>query len=65
MSSIPVVPLTTSVVTLGLTEVIVTGVTSRTPPMGTVRRMVPGWPGAPFKTTYKNQGGGKIIKLRG
>lgn len=47
----PVVPLTTSVVTLGLTEVIVTGVTSRTPPMGTVRRMVPGWPGAPFKTT--------------
>lgn len=47
----PVVPLTTSVVTVGLTADTVTGVTTRTPPIGTVRRMVPGWPGAPFRTT--------------
>lgn len=50
----PVVPLTTSVVTVGLTADTVTGVTSRTPPtvlIGTVRKMVPGWPGAPFNTT--------------
>jgi hypothetical protein len=50
----PVVPLTTKVVTVGLTADTDTGVTSRIPPtelMGTVRRMVPGCPGAPFKTT--------------
>lgn len=50
----PVVPLTTSVVTGGLTADTVTGVTSRTPPtvpIGTVRKIVPGWPGAPFNTT--------------
>lgn len=52
-ASIPVVPLTTSVVTAGLTAETVTGVTRRTPPIGTVRRMVPGWPGAPFSTTWK------------
>lgn len=43
----PVVLLTTRVVTLGLTEDMVTGVTSRTPPtvlIGTVRRIVPGCP---------------------
>lgn len=51
---LPVVPLTTSVVTVGLTADTVTGVTSRTPPtvlMGTVRKIVPGCPGAPFRTT--------------
>ena len=51
---LPVVPLTTRVVTVGLTADTDTGVTSRIPPtvlMGTVRRMVPGCPGAPFKTT--------------
>lgn len=48
----PVVPFTTSVVTAGLTAETVTGLTRRTPPMGTVRRMVPGWPGAPFSTTW-------------
>lgn len=48
---IPVVPLTTSVVTVGFPADTVPGETSRTPPMGTVRRMVPGCPGAPFKTT--------------
>lgn len=47
----PVVPFTTNVVTAGLTAETVTGVTRRTPPMGTVRRMVPGCPGAPFSTT--------------
>lgn len=36
----PVVPLTTSVVTVGLTPD--TGDTRRTPPIGKVRRMVPG-----------------------
>lgn len=54
-ASIPVVPLTTSVVTAGLTAETVTGVTRRTPPIGTVRRMVPGWPGAPFSTTWKTR----------
>lgn len=49
---IPVVPFTTSVVTAGLTAETVTGVTRRTPPMGTVRRMVPGCPGAPLSTTW-------------
>lgn len=51
---LPVVPLTTRVVTVGLTADTVTGVTSRTPPtvlIGTVRKIVPGCPGAPFKTT--------------
>lgn len=51
------VPFTTNVVTGGLTADTVTGVTSRTPPtvlIGTVRKIVPGCPGAPFKTTYKN-----------
>lgn len=50
----PVVPLTTRVVTVGFTADTVTGVTSRTPPtvlMGTVRKIVPGCPGAPFRTT--------------
>lgn len=47
----PVVPLTTSVVTDGLSADTVPGETSRTPPIGTVRRMVPGCPGAPFRTT--------------
>lgn len=51
-SYIPVVPFTTNVVTAGLTAETVTGVTRRTPPMGTVRRMVPGCPGAPFSTTW-------------
>lgn len=51
-SHTPVVPFTTSVVTAGLTAETVTGLTRRTPPMGTVRRMVPGWPGAPFSTTW-------------
>lgn len=46
------VPFTTNVVTAGLTAETVTGVTRRTPPMGTVRRMVPGCPGAPFSTTW-------------
>lgn len=45
---LPVVPLTTSVVTVGL---VVPGDTSLTPPMGRVLRMVPGVPGAPFNTT--------------
>lgn len=58
---LPVVPLTTKVVTVGLTVETVTGVTSRTPLMGTVRRIVPGWPGAPFKTTY-NRGESKQRK---
>lgn len=49
--ALPVVPLTTSVVTVGLTAETVPGETRRTPPMGTVRRMVPGCPGAPFRTT--------------
>lgn len=48
----PVVPFTTNVVTAGLTAETVTGVTRRTPPIGTVRRMVPGCPGAPFSTTW-------------
>lgn len=39
---IPVVPLTTSVVTVGLPADTVPGETRRTPPIGTVRRMVPG-----------------------
>lgn len=52
----PVVPFTTNVVTAGLTAETVTGVTRRTPPMGTVRRMVPGWPGAPFSTTWDVRG---------
>lgn len=51
----PVVPFTTNVVTAGLTAETVTGVTRRTPPMGTVRRMVPGCPGAPFSTTWNNK----------
>lgn len=52
---IPVVPFTTSVVTAGFTAETVTGVTRRTPPMGTVRRMVPGCPGAPFSTTWNDR----------
>lgn len=43
----PVVPLTTRVVTVGLTADTVTGVTSLTPPtvlIGTVRKIVPGCP---------------------
>lgn len=52
----PVVPFTTNVVTAGLTAETVTGVTRRTPPMGTVRRMVPGCPGAPFSTTWNIRG---------
>lgn len=55
---LPVVPFTTSVVTVGFTADTVTGVTSRTPPtvpMGTVRKIVPGCPGAPFKTTFKDK----------
>lgn len=51
----PVVPFTTNVVTAGLTAETVTGVTRRTPPMGTVRRMVPGCPGAPFSTTWNTR----------
>ena len=51
----PVVPFTTNVVTVGLTAETVTGVTRRTPPMGTVRRMVPGCPGAPFSTTWNTR----------
>lgn len=43
----PVVPLTTSVVTVGLAA----PDTRLTPPIGTVLRMVPGVPGAPFNTT--------------
>lgn len=50
------VPFTTNVVTAGLTAETVTGVTKRTPPMGTVRRMVPGCPGAPFSTTWNTRG---------
>lgn len=51
------VPLTTRVVTVGLTAETDTGVTRRTPaPMGTVRKMVPGCPGAPFRTTYEGKG---------
>lgn len=54
----PVVPLTTRVVTVGLTAETDTGVTRRTPaPMGTVRKMVPGCPGAPFRTTCKDKKG--------
>lgn len=52
----PVVPFTTNVVTAGLTAETVTGVTRRTPPMGTVRRMVPGCPGAPLSTTWNTRG---------
>lgn len=52
MDHTPVVPFTTNVVTAGLTAETVTGVTRRTPPMGTVRRIVPGCPGAPFSTTW-------------
>lgn len=44
---LPVVPFTTSVVTVGLAA----PDTRLTPPMGTVRRMVPGVPGAPFNKT--------------
>lgn len=42
INRLPVVPLTTSVVTVGLTPPTDTGDTRRTPPIGTVRRMVPG-----------------------
>lgn len=56
LSYTPVVPFTTNVVTAGLTAETVTGVTRRTPPMGTVRRMVPGCPGAPFSTTWNARG---------
>lgn len=54
LNILPVVPFTTRVVTVGLTADTVTGVTSRTPPTvltGTVRKIVPGCPGAPFSTT--------------
>lgn len=50
---LPVVPLTTSVVTVGL---VMPGETSLTPPIGRVLRMVPGVPGAPFNTTWKPEG---------
>lgn len=50
-SDLPVVPLTTSVVTVGLVPA-APGDTSRTPLIGTVRRIVPGVPGDPFNTTW-------------
>lgn len=49
--SLPVVALTTSVVTAGLVPT-APGDTSLTPLMGTVLRIVPGIPGAPFNTTW-------------
>lgn len=50
---LPVVALTTSVVT-GL-EPVAPGDSSLTPPTGTVLRIVPAEPGAPFRTTWTHK----------